>query len=202
MATTDTEQTTLSAEKKEVHDQILKTALQLFTQKGYFNTSVANIKEEADVSTGSIYHHFKNKESIAEALYTDIQTRLLRSIDDIRRKHKTARDRTLAITELLFDLTEQAPEAIHFLILSQHQEFLPGEKPMNESKAFQRLRDILASGMKAGEVRHMDAELASAAFYGVIFRTIEVHQNGLLNKPLESYLNDTWSAAWRTISAS
>lgn len=196
-----TDQTTLSAEKKEVHDQILKTALKLFTQKGYFNTSVVNIKDEADVSTGSIYHHFKNKEAIAEALFTDIQNRLLRSIDDIRRKHKTARDRTLSITELLFDLTEQAPEAVHFLLLSQHQEFLPGEKPMSESRAFRRLRDILASGMKAGEIRHMDAELAAACFYGVIFRTIEVHQNGLLNKPLDFYLNDAWSAAWRSISA-
>ena len=37
---------------------MLRTALQLFTEQGYFNTSVHDIARTAKVSIGSIYHYF------------------------------------------------------------------------------------------------------------------------------------------------
>ena len=48
--------------KSEVQDEILLAALTLFAEKGYFNTSLIDIKEAAGVKTiGIIYQHFKTK---------------------------------------------------------------------------------------------------------------------------------------------
>lgn len=44
--------------------QILSATLLLFTRQGYFNTSVHDIARESEVSIGSIYHHFKDKEGV------------------------------------------------------------------------------------------------------------------------------------------
>ncbi|HSH30271.1 MAG TPA: TetR family transcriptional regulator [Thiohalobacter sp.] len=44
-------------------------ALNLFTEQGYFNTSIRDIVRAASVSTGSLYHHFRGKEGIARSLY-------------------------------------------------------------------------------------------------------------------------------------
>ena len=47
---------------------ILDAALELFSHRGYGATSMRDIAGKAGVSTGSVYHHFKDKESIFQAL--------------------------------------------------------------------------------------------------------------------------------------
>lgn len=52
-------------EKKE---KILDTALILFTEKGYANTSTSSIAKRAGVSEGLIFKHFSSKEGLLDAL--------------------------------------------------------------------------------------------------------------------------------------
>ena len=47
---------------------ILDAALELFSHRGYGATSMRDIAGAAGVSTGSVYHHFADKESIFQAL--------------------------------------------------------------------------------------------------------------------------------------
>jgi len=48
--------------------QVLEAALGLFSHKGYGATSVREIADLAGLSTGSVYHHFKDKETVFRAL--------------------------------------------------------------------------------------------------------------------------------------
>ncbi len=48
--------------------QVLDAALQLFSRQGYRATTVREISEKAGVSTGNVYHHFPDKESIFKSL--------------------------------------------------------------------------------------------------------------------------------------
>jgi Transcriptional regulator len=48
--------------------QVLDVALQLFSHRGYRGTTVRDIADEAGVSTGNVYHHFPDKESIFRTL--------------------------------------------------------------------------------------------------------------------------------------
>jgi len=47
---------------------LLDAALVLFSSQGYRATSVRDIAERASVSTGSVYHHFRDKEAIFQTL--------------------------------------------------------------------------------------------------------------------------------------
>ncbi|MCL4847344.1 MAG: TetR/AcrR family transcriptional regulator [Acidobacteria bacterium] len=47
---------------------ILEAALELFSHQGYRATSMRDIAEAAGVSTGNVYHHYKDKEAIFRAL--------------------------------------------------------------------------------------------------------------------------------------
>lgn len=51
-------------------DTILSAALGLFLERGYAATSIADIRAASGASTGSIYHFFKGKGAIAQALLT------------------------------------------------------------------------------------------------------------------------------------
>jgi AcrR family transcriptional regulator len=53
---------------------LIEVATTLFAQRGYEETSIETVLEEATVSRGSLYHHFKNKEALFEAVLEAIET--------------------------------------------------------------------------------------------------------------------------------
>lgn len=53
-------------------DKILKTALQLFSVKGYSATTVRDISGEMNVKQSALYNHFKNKDDILETLVREL----------------------------------------------------------------------------------------------------------------------------------
>ncbi len=56
---------------EERRKAILQAALRSFLTKGFTNTTVEEIRQLSGASTGSIYHHFENKEKIAIELYRE-----------------------------------------------------------------------------------------------------------------------------------
>ena len=61
------EQTELSKQQKkskETKARIFRAAKQILQKKGYEELSIKNICEEAGVSNGSFYHHFKTKDDL------------------------------------------------------------------------------------------------------------------------------------------
>jgi len=57
-----------SAERQERIDRILAAAGELFLEKGYNNTTMRDICQAAQLSTGAVYFYFKGK----DAIYTSI----------------------------------------------------------------------------------------------------------------------------------
>lgn len=187
--------------KSETQDEILLAALKLFAEKGYFNTSLTDIKDAAGIKTTSgIYQHFKNKQTIASALYANIFDSLNISIDDIRRRNKKSSEQLREIVDLLFRLTTEAPDVMQFLLVLKIHEFLPEEKPLLETAPFSKIIKIIQAGIKAGEIRNMDPVLGYAFFFGIINQTLRLLLTGALDKKPEVYQSQAWLAAWNAIA--
>lgn len=180
-------------------EQVLATALRLFTQKGYFNTSIPDIVQESGVSTGSIYHYFKDKEGIAKALFDGLKKRIEDAFAEIEAQNKTTEAQCKAVIAYLFNITEEDPCAMEFMLYAKHKEFLPEMAPVCSSKPFRLMRQMVANGMIKGEVRPMDADVAAAAVYGPAVRLIQHRLDGLIKKPLKGYLDDLWASTWRSV---
>ncbi|MEQ1486210.1 TetR/AcrR family transcriptional regulator [Methyloglobulus sp.] len=188
-------------DKAETRDEILLAALKLFAEKGFFNTSLTEIAEAAGVkNTSAVYHHFKNKQAIATQLFANILDSLNISIDDIRRKNQKSSEQLRGIVDLLFKLTDDAPDVMRFLLILKLDEFLPEEKPMLETPAFIKIYKIIQSGIKAGEIRSIDPMLVNAYFFGIINNTLRMVLTGALDKNADAYQSQVWLAAWNAIA--
>lgn len=53
---------------EETKEKIISTSAQLFMTKGYEQTSIQDILDTLHLSKGGLYHHFKSKEEILEAV--------------------------------------------------------------------------------------------------------------------------------------
>ncbi|MFZ5569396.1 MAG: TetR/AcrR family transcriptional regulator [Thermodesulfobacteriota bacterium] len=59
-------------EKELRYQTILRAAESLFSKNGYHQTSMEQIADQAEVSTGSVYFYFKNKADLLVHLLTEI----------------------------------------------------------------------------------------------------------------------------------
>ena len=78
---------------EERRNEILDAADELFTQKGYDGTSTNDILEKVGIARGTLYHHFKSKEDIMDALIERYSVRLLGAAQEI------AADKSIPVVE-------------------------------------------------------------------------------------------------------
>ena len=51
------------------HEAIVRAAIKVFAQKGYFNSKVADIAGAAGIADGTVYLYFKSKEEILHSIF-------------------------------------------------------------------------------------------------------------------------------------
>jgi AcrR family transcriptional regulator len=61
----------MAAKGIQTRRKIITESLQLFSVKGYYNTSVSDILAAADLTKGGLYGHFPSKEAIWYAVYEE-----------------------------------------------------------------------------------------------------------------------------------
>jgi TetR/AcrR family transcriptional repressor of nem operon len=59
----------MTSKGSRTRQRIVEKALQLFSVKGYYNTSVSDIQEATGLTKGGLYGHFASKEDIWYAVY-------------------------------------------------------------------------------------------------------------------------------------
>lgn len=82
--------------------QILETAIELFREKGYEETTMRVIAERAEVSLGNAYYYFASKEHLVHAFYERIQTETMSAFEGVLSTEESFKGRLLNVlmTEL------------------------------------------------------------------------------------------------------
>lgn len=191
-----TEQTKKPLRGELLREKILSTSLVMFSNKGYFNTSIQDIRKEAGVSIGAIYHHFENKEALAKSLYEDLLFDMNQAIEASCQPKTGCYEQSKAVIKKMFQLTMTKPIQMQFILLAQHREYLPNEAPICSSKPFQAMKNIVIKGIENKEVREMDSWVAATAMFGGALRMMNLQLDGALDKPLQNYLDQVVECAW------
>jgi AcrR family transcriptional regulator len=87
----------------ETRARIIESAMDLFAQKGFEVTSVADICEAAGVSKGAFYHHFPSKQAI-------FQQGMEEWVESIDRQLALVRETGANVPEALAQMTHMMPE--------------------------------------------------------------------------------------------
>ncbi len=191
----------ISVRRLQVREIVLDSALYLFSRKGYFNTSIPDIVRHSRVSTGSIYHHFSDKQDIARILYDRYVVEMEDLIDSIEQQYGQTEMCCREIIQALFDLTEKEPMVMTYMLHTRHQEFMPNIAPVCSSRPFKHMREVLQKGMNKGEIRQMDIMVAAVCVFGGALKFIQFRLDGILDKPLSEYFDELWSNVWASVKA-
>ncbi|MEE4606432.1 MAG: TetR/AcrR family transcriptional regulator [Desulfobacteraceae bacterium] len=97
-------------ERERRRQQIIVAAKRVFSEKGYSKATMEDIAREAELSPGTLYLYFKNKDELYASLSLRILQYLNIRLEDVKReKDVEPRKKIAAIKEALFDVYQFDP---------------------------------------------------------------------------------------------
>ena len=155
-------------------DEILKVALDLFSEKSYPNVSMQEIAREAEFGMGTIYKFFSSKEDLYISLILQMAERwhhtVLQALDQERNPVR-AIERCFTIhRELFFDNLQFA----HLFFAGTQRGFIDitaafqGDLRKFRDEYLKKLASIFKRGIKANVFRDADPHHMALALYGII----------------------------------
>src|SRR3954469_1873882 len=91
------------------NEAILAAARRLSGTQGFAATTMAEIAEATGVAKGAVYHHFKTKEAVFEAVFDNVSRDLVAEIDGAARSEKDVLAAMVAGTQHYFAATAKGP---------------------------------------------------------------------------------------------
>lgn len=173
-----------------VTSKVLSASLELFTDNGYFRTTIPQISRRSNVSVGAIYHHFRDKQDIADRLFTQITDYMEMEFDKINEKHSGAIERCQSAILLLLRLTDKYPMMMRYMMTVRHAEFQKEGLTVCSSSAFKKMRGMVLEGIDHSEVRSLDPMVATSAAFGPTMRIITHSLDGQLQKSAVDYYDE------------
>jgi AcrR family transcriptional regulator len=138
--------------------RILTSAVDLFAERGYDGTSVAQVIARAGVAKGGFYHHFASKEALLYEVYGDLISRQLSAMEQILARDDPPAERLRA---LIVDLvTSTAGSAKQALVFWREMHKLGPGRAEQYRRQRRRYHDAVRRLIRDGQTR---GEFASVA---------------------------------------
>ncbi len=152
--------------------RIFKTAIKLFSEKGFDNAGIEEITAVSGVAKGSLYYHFETKEEIFDTLL-DSGFKLLSNSVEIKFRHReTATEKLKAILIVLMKVVVLYEEFMTVVISNSLEENERSTKCRKAVDDFcMQIADVLKLGMENGEFKQGDAESLSYLVFGCAYST-------------------------------
>jgi AcrR family transcriptional regulator len=71
------------AQGQATRERLIEVATGLFAERGYEDTSIEDVLTEAGVSRGALYHHFRGKDALFEAVVESIEEGILGGLREV-----------------------------------------------------------------------------------------------------------------------
>ncbi len=90
-------------EKAQRSNNILEAARSIFESKGFLNTTLQDVAQEAEISVGLIYRYFQSKEDIFASLALKGAEKFDSDLNAVLKKHRSSRKKS-AVSEVLYQI--------------------------------------------------------------------------------------------------
>jgi AcrR family transcriptional regulator len=133
-------------EKERRKQQILVAAKRVFSENGFNKATMEDIAQEAELSPGTLYLYFKNKEELYASLSLRILQYLLLRIEHVNAVKQAGPDEKLkALMEAMYDVYEFDPLIIINMFHLQSSDTLKNLTP----QLLEEIKDLIGKSMKS-----------------------------------------------------
>ena len=182
----------------EIRDRLFRSALSLFAQKGFAETTVEDITEAADVGKGTFFNYFPSKDHILLAFGEMQLGKLEAAVDEARRGNEPMPQFLRALGVRMTQEPTRNPEIIRALLQAYLSTTPVREAMLDLQKRVQGLHtQMIRLGQEQGEIRSdLPAEEMAYVFRQTIFGTLliwSLYGDATLHSRIEAAFNLLWT---------
>ena len=149
---------------------ILAAAVRVFAREGYHDARVGDIAKEAGVAYGLVYHYFRSKEAVLEAVFRETWGAMLTAISSVEERGGAATDQLRRVCAIVLRSWATDPDLIRVLV----REVVRSPQIQREideiSQAFAALERIIERGQEDGT---FTTELRSRTVAWMLYGALE-----------------------------
>ena len=143
--------------------------MKVFAEKGFHESRVGDIAEEAGIAYGLVYHYFDSKEALLETIFRTTWTEMLARVEEVEAAGVPASEAVRQVTALLLRTWRRDPDLVRVLVREVTRNQHVQQELQEITAAMQALERIVRRGQETGEFRDaVDPRLAAVVFYGAL----------------------------------
>ncbi|MCF8110588.1 MAG: TetR/AcrR family transcriptional regulator [Desulfobacteraceae bacterium] len=153
---------------------IIDAATRLFAQKGFSETSTAEIAENAGVAHGTLFYHFKNKQGIIREIFSRSGSVYLAELHRTLEDYNSGIEKIEAAIRLSKDYSKRHRQQI-LIFLRMFPDLKDAETPEKKlidsvrTRFTDMIKQSLAQGKQDGTIECMDTEATARVINSLIF---------------------------------
>ncbi len=175
-------------------ERILEAAVEVFARRGFHGARVADIAEQAGIAYGLVYHHFRNKDDILAAIFSERWGRYMQYLGEVASSPAGFRERLARLVHFWVETYRAEPHLMTVMIneISRSYEFLDSHDVGPVLVAFDAVESLVEDARRRGELRSdVDATLVTYAVLGAAEMILTGYVMGTLRREgREAYLRD------------
>jgi AcrR family transcriptional regulator len=158
---------TQAVEDKRRH--LLDAAVRVFARKGFHASRVGDIAEEAGVAHGLLYHYFRSKDEVLEAVFHENWSVLVARIASVEESDEPAVDQLRHITAIVLRTWLHLPDVVRVVVQEFGRSPEVAERIGELAQPINAIERVISRGIERGEFRKdVDARFAATVVYGSI----------------------------------
>jgi AcrR family transcriptional regulator len=154
---------------EDKRQQLLGAAVRVFARKGFHASRVGDIAQEAGVAHGLLYHYFKSKDQVLEAVFHENWSILVARIESVEETDEPAADQIRHIAAIVLRTWLHLPDVVRVVIQEFGRSPELGERIGELTLPIDVLQRVIERGIERGEFRKdVDPAFAATVVYGSI----------------------------------
>jgi AcrR family transcriptional regulator len=184
---------------RQTRERLVRAALELFTTRGYHETTTPLIAARAGIAEGTIYRHFASKDELLNEIYRAGIRLFLGAVREADPRER-CRERLQQVARRWRDLAAREPALLRLVFSDVATQLVDDKSRLSARELHAELEKLVAAGKAAGEVRAGSAELWSEVWLRCVLLPLERVSRGTW-KPDEAPVQQVFDAAWDAIKS-